>query len=520
MSASDRFESKSFRADSVIQFFFGSNALVAIVVLGLITFSLFREGAGFFPANLHSLQVYRLAGLEYVDIMRSQIEAHTALNRSLQDLRLRQLQALTAQNSNADAVNASLADFDAFAGSFDDSVADLRGMVSDLTDVATAIKAKETDLDNKRTQQAFLLKEHKTEEAQAINLAEINFANEVKPIRDTLPAYKQTCTAFAEKVNKLMDEAKPLSAPSLQPRFEDFKKATRAYLATFPQTERKLQKWNQFRRIPWYRAITSVVLGKEWITACFWQDFYGVIPLLAGSLIVSLIALTFAVPLGVCAAIYVSELAQPVEAQFIKPFIEFISAIPSVVLAFFGIAFLGDKVVQLTQWHLLSWVPGFPISGGLNAFTAGCLLALMAIPTIFTLSEDAINSVPRAFKEASYALGATRLQTIFRILVPASISGIISAVLLGFGRVVGETMVVLLCAGNRIAIPDFTQGVSALFQPVHTMTGIVAQEMGEVPQGSIHYRALFVLGLLLFFLSLLINWFAQAAVRRYKISVG
>jgi len=128
--------------------------------------------------------------------------------------------------------------------------------------------------------------------------------------------------------------------------------------------------------------------------------------------------------------------------------------------------------------------------------------------------------VPRGFKEASYALGATRLQTIVRILVPASLSGIISAVLLGFGRVIGETMVVLLCAGNRIAIPDFAQGFAAFFQPVHTMTGIIAQEMGEVVRGSIHYRALFMVGILLFFLSLIINYLAQRIVRKFKISIG
>jgi phosphate transport system permease protein len=145
---------------------------------------------------------------------------------------------------------------------------------------------------------------------------------------------------------------------------------------------------------------------------------------------------------------------------------------------------------------------------------------LMAVPTIFSLSEDALNNVPRAFKEASLALGATRLQTIIRVLVPASLSGIISAVLLGFGRVIGETMVVLLCAGNRISIPDFTQGLGVMFQPVHTMTGIIAQEMGEVVHGSIHYRALFVVGVLLFFLSLLINYAAQFIVRRFKISIG
>ena len=156
----------------------------------------------------------------------------------------------------------------------------------------------------------------------------------------------------------------------------------------------------------------------------------------------------------------------------------------------------------------------------LNALTAGCLLAFTSIPTIFSLAEDAITNVPKHFKEASYALGATRLQTLIRVLIPASLSGIISAILLGFGRVIGETMVVLLCAGNRISIPDFTQGLGAFFQPVHTMTGIIAQEMGEVPNGSIHYRALFMVGILLFVIALGINYVAQVVVRRYRISIG
>src|SRR5205085_3740513 len=139
-----------------------------------------------------------------------------------------------------------------------------------------------------------------------------------------------------------------------------------------------------------------------------------------------------------------------------------------------------QAVRAASHWSILRWVSFFPISERLNIFTAGSLLALMAIPTIFTLSEDALRNVPRGFKEASYALGANRLQTIARVLVPASLSGIISAILLGFGRVIGETMVVLLCAGNRIAIPDFSESLGAFFEPVHTMTGIIAQEMGEV----------------------------------------
>jgi phosphate transport system permease protein len=227
-----------------------------------------------------------------------------------------------------------------------------------------------------------------------------------------------------------------------------------------------------------------------------------------------------AVPLGVGSAIYINQFASIREQRIVKPAVEFISAIPSVVLGFFGIAVLGQALRALSQMESLSWIPGFPFAERLNALTAGCLLALIAVPTIFTLAEDALNNVPRSFREASLALGASRMQTIMRIVVPASLSGIVSAVLLGLGRVIGETMVVLLCAGNRIAIPDFSEGLAVFVQPVHTMTGIIAQEMGEVVRGDIHYRALFMVGLVLFLLALVINFFAQKIVQRYRISIG
>ena len=171
------------------------------------------------------------------------------------------------------------------------------------------------------------------------------------------------------------------------------------------------------------------------------------------------------------------------------------------VIGFFGVVVFGEAIRQCSQWELLQWVPFFPLQERLNAFTAGGLLALMAIPTIFTLAEDAINNVPRHFKEASLAIGATPMQTTMRVIVPTALSGIISAIMLGFGRVIGETMVVLLCAGNRIKI-GFSSGVGVFFEPVHTMTGIIAQEMGEVVRGSVHYRALFMVGIVLFFASL------------------
>jgi phosphate transport system permease protein len=311
-----------------------------------------------------------------------------------------------------------------------------------------------------------------------------------------------------------------LPEAKLQQAFDKWKQRARDYVAQLPAAGEKLRAWSPDTPVPWYRAISAFLFGHDWITASFWQDWYGIRPLLVGSIMVSLVALFFAVPLGVASAVYVSEIASRHEKRIIKPYIEFISAIPSVVLGFFGIAVVGTAVRAISELPMFSWVSFFPISERLNVFTAGLLLALMAVPTIFTLAEDALRNVPRGFKEASYALGANRLQTILRVLVPASLSGIVSAILLGLGRVIGETMVVLLCAGNRIDIPDFTQGLGAFFQPVHTMTGIIAQEMGEVVRGSIHYRALFMVGLVLFAITLLINYFAQKLVARYRMSIG
>ena len=278
----------------------------------------------------------------------------------------------------------------------------------------------------------------------------------------------------------------------------------------------KLASWDQNKAISIWRALGAFLSGRQWVTASDQQDWYGLLPLLTGSLLISLIALFFAVPFGVGAAVYVNQIAGPTERNLIKPYIEFVSAIPSVVIGFFGVVVFGEAIRQFSQWEIMQWVPFFPLQERLNAFTAGCLLALMAIPTIFTLAEDAINNVPRHFKEASLAIGATPMQTTMRVIVPTALSGIISAIMLGFGRVIGETMVVLLCAGNRIKIPEFSSGIGGFFEPVHTMTGIIAQEMGEVVRGSVHYRALFMVGIVLFFASLLINWSAQWVVKRYR----
>ncbi len=494
--------------ESAIKAFFGSNALVAIVVLALITIFLFRDGFGFFGQNLANLRLYRRAGLEYVDIIRTQAQTHAALSRQLGDIRMQESRTLPS--------GSTLEAFDQFSAAFSDSGEFLNALVSDANDQALALREVLIAAGS----------------ASAVSSAEAQPSETAKPTapvdpRAAMIALRTADEKFAKiaegmkgKIDNLLAAPPVLSSPKARQSFEKWKKKTRDYVAQFPVVSQRLRQWNANEPVPAYRAITAFLFGRDWVTASFWQDWYGIIPLLVGSIMVAAVALLLAVPLGVCSAIYVSEVAARGEKSLIKPYIEFISAIPSVVLGFFGIAVVGQAVRALSQMPFMKWVPFFPISERLNVFTAGSLLALMAVPTIFTLAEDALRNVPRGFKEASYALGANRLQTIARVLVPASLSGIISAVLLGLGRVIGETMVVLLCAGNRIAIPDFTQGLGAFFQPVHTMTGIIAQEMGEVVRGSIHYRALFMVGLVLFALTLGINYLAQRLVARYRMSIG
>ncbi len=506
--------------DEIIKYFFAGNATVAVIVLALITIFLFREGAGFFGMNARNIRVYRLAGLEYVDFIREQVDAHTAIKRTLNDLRLAQFGKLTVSGKTIGQANEALADFDAFASAYGDSVEDVRGVLSDLTEAATAIKTKEAVNGDLAEQQHMLIAAGKADEAAKITITPVDFAQETGALRVAFPAYQEANRQFAEKLRAALALAPQMPDAKLRAQIGAIQSKTTAFLATFPRIEAGMQAWRYDAPVPAWKSLTQFLFGRQWLTASFWQDWYGLIPLLVGSLLVSVIALIFAVPLGVSAAIYVSEIAGPKEKNFVKPYIEFISAIPSVVLGFFGIAVLGTALRWISQTPWLSWFPGFPMSERLNSLTAGALLALMAVPTIFSLAEDALTNVPKHLKEASYALGANRFQTIARILIPASLSGIISAILLGFGRVIGETMVVLLCAGNRIAIPDFTQGLGAFFQPVHTMTGIIAQEMGEVVPGSIHYRALFMVGIVLFLLALLINFVAQKVIKRYRISIG
>jgi phosphate transport system permease protein len=517
--------------DGFVKYLFQGNALISIIVLGLITFAIFKDAAGFLPMNHANLVVYRKAGLEYVDLYRDLVTAHSTMSRYLAGIRAQRLDRLLKGEGLAPAAAlARLADFDRFADSFADTINGPETLLGTMTDLVTAVKERQKVAEDMTVAKRNLLDAMRgatparaaelQQGADAIQIEVLDFKAEIQPLLALRPEIEAANTAQVAAMKALLEAPPEFTDAELTRRMDKFQGFAAGYYGQMEAAVAKMAAWNQDKPIGWWESFTAFAFGREWVTASFWQDWYGIIPLLSGSLLISFIALLMALPLGVAAAIYVNQVARPVEQKIIKPYIEFISAIPSVVLGFFGIAMLGETLRRVSQWPALDWVPGFPMAERLNATTAACLLALMAIPTIFSLAEDAINNVPRSFKEASLALGATRLQTITRIIVPASLSGIMAAILLGFGRVMGETMVVLLCAGNRIQIPDFTAGIGVMFQPVHTMTGIIAQEMGEVVRNSIHYRALFMVGAVLFLLSLLVNWLAQKIVRRYRISIG
>jgi phosphate transport system permease protein len=508
-------------SDQIIKYFFSGSAWTAIVVLGLITFSLFREGLGFFPQHHESLKLYRLAGLEFVDYFRDQMTAQASLARYLNELKLKQLTKLQGEGLSEEQALEKLAGLEQLRIDFDQATAPGQALLDEMTQIAAGVKDRYTIAEENRTSRQQLLDAGMKEEADLLEVETINFAKESETLKTNfLPRHQEVTMAMAVQMQNLLSATAAQGVSSYSTELATFRGAVEKLVARFPEVHQKMVDWQYDRPVPFYESVTRFIFGSKWVTQSFWQDWYGIVPLFVGSLTVSIVALIVAVPLGVGAAIYINQVATPTEQNFIKPFIEFIAVIPSVVLGFFGIAVLGESIRLLTQWEALAWVPGFPIPERLNIITCGLLLALMSIPSIFTFSEDALNNVPKAFKEASFALGANRLQTIIRIMVPASLSGIISAILLGFGRVIGETMVVLLVAGNRIQIPDFTAGLNVIFQPVHTMTGLVAQEIPEVVKDSLQYRALFLLAIVLFLISLLINYVAQIFVRKYKISVG
>lgn len=247
------------------------------------------------------------------------------------------------------------------------------------------------------------------------------------------------------------------------------------------------------------QAEPASLLGTRWYPI---EGYYGVWPLLGGSLVVTLGAALIALPFGLATAVYIAEVAPRWAREILKPLVEVLGGLPSVLLGFLGFLVLAPLVRTTLN-----------IPTGLTAFTGALLLAGISIPTIVSISEDALDAVPRTYREAALALGATGWQTIWRVTVPAARSGILTAVMLGVGRAVGETMTVMMVTGNAPVLPT---GPAALFSPVRTMTATIAAEMGEVARGSPHYHVLFLIGLILFLLSLVVNLIAASAVFRAR----
>ncbi|MCU0488218.1 MAG: phosphate ABC transporter permease subunit PstC [Anaerolineales bacterium] len=232
------------------------------------------------------------------------------------------------------------------------------------------------------------------------------------------------------------------------------------------------------------------------------EEYFGILPLLSGSLVVTIAASLIAVPIGIGTAIYIAEISPRWAREILKPFIEVLAGVPSVVLGFIGILVLAPFVRRRLE-----------IPTGLAAITGALILGVIAIPTIVSVAEDALDSVPRSYRDAALALGATEWQTIWKVTFPAARSGILMAVMLGIGRIIGETIIVMMVTGNAPIIPA---GLSAIFSPVRTMTATIAAEMGEVAKDSLHYEVLFFIGIILFLISLVINITASAVVFRKK----
>jgi phosphate transport system permease protein len=241
------------------------------------------------------------------------------------------------------------------------------------------------------------------------------------------------------------------------------------------------------------------LFGQRWYPI---EEHFGIVPLITGSFIVTLGAMIIAVPFGIGTAIFMAEVAPRGLRGILKPLVEVLGGLPSVMLGFLGILILDPFLRTLLN-----------LPTGLTALTGAVLLGGIAIPTIVSISEDALDAVPQSYREGALALGATRWQTIWRVTLPAARSGVLTAIMLGLGRAIGETMTVMMVTGNA---PVVAVTLSSLFKPVRTMTATIAAEMGEVAKGSTHYHVLFFIGIVLFVISFLVNALAASVVFQSK----
>lgn len=253
--------------------------------------------------------------------------------------------------------------------------------------------------------------------------------------------------------------------------------------------------------VPAFREIRvgEFLFGKNWDPTSPEKAEYGILSMIASTLVVTAGALAIAVPVGLGVAAYLSDVAHWRVREIVKPIVEILAGIPSVVVGFLGIVLVGPAIAKV-----------FHVGHGLTALNGSLLLAVMALPTIISISEDALAAVPSAYGEASLALGASRWQTLVRVKGPAALSGIMAAVMLGMGRAIGETMTVLMATGNARAFP------TGLLGSIRTMTSGIAIELGEVPYFTTHYYALFAIGLVLFLMTFAVNLVADFFLRRFQ----
>jgi phosphate transport system permease protein len=249
------------------------------------------------------------------------------------------------------------------------------------------------------------------------------------------------------------------------------------------------------------QSLLGFLTGTEWRPSSSPKQF-GLIPLLFGSVVVTFGAIVISVPIGILSALYIAEIASKKTAEILKVIVELLAGIPSIVLGFFGLVLLVPHIQRI-----------FDLTTGQTALTGSIILAIMALPTIISVSEDAISSVPSPLKQGSYALGSNQWQTMYKVIIPSAFSGISAAVILGIGRAIGETMAVMMVTGNMAIIP----WSDPFFSSVRTITATIALEMGEVAKGTEHYYALFAVGVVLFIITLSVNLIADAIKRKHRL---
>ena len=256
-----------------------------------------------------------------------------------------------------------------------------------------------------------------------------------------------------------------------------------------------------YSAVPAFREvkISEFLMSVNWDPTSPVKAEYGILSMIVSTVMVTLVAVLIAFPIGLGVAAYLSDVAPWRVREIVKPIVEILAGIPSVVVGFLGIVLFGPFLARL-----------FGRTNGLNALNGAVLLAVMALPTIISISEDSLNAVPAAYAEASLALGGSRWQTLVRVKIPAALSGIIAAFMLGMGRAIGETMTVLMATGNARSFPH------GLLDSVRTMTSNIAIELGEVPYYTTHYYALFAIGLVLFIMTFGVNLVADLVLSKYQ----